>query len=78
MGRFQFPPFLRSNVVELRTPLLALTPRVRILAICDGIRESTAEAGVFYLKGVRQAITGRSVFAESQDFFGYERAPDVV
>ena len=33
----------------------ALTPRVRILAICDGVRESSTEAGVFHLKGVRQA-----------------------
>jgi hypothetical protein len=32
----------------------ALTPRVRIMAICDGVRESKTEAGVFHLKGVRQ------------------------
>lgn len=40
---------------------VALTPRVRILAICDGVRESTAEAGVFHLKGVRQAITAAAI-----------------
>jgi hypothetical protein len=34
----------------------ALTPRIRMMAICDGIRESKAEAGVFHLKGVHQAI----------------------
>ena len=35
----------------------ALTPRVRIMAICDGVRESKLETGVFHLKGVRQAMT---------------------
>lgn len=35
----------------------ALTPRVRLMAICDGVRESKTEAGVFDLRGVRQAIT---------------------
>src|SRR5260370_31519372 len=35
----------------------ALTPRVRIMAVCDRVRESTTEAGVFDLKGVRQEIT---------------------
>jgi hypothetical protein len=39
----------------------ALTPRVRIMAIWDGVRESRTEAGVFHLKGVRQGITA-SVF----------------
>ncbi len=34
----------------------ALTPRVRIIAVCDGVRESLTEAGVFHLTGVRQAI----------------------
>ena len=38
----------------------ALTPRVRIMTICDGVRESKAEAGVFHLKGVRQAMTAQS------------------
>jgi len=36
---------------------VALMPRVRIMAICDGVRESKIEAGVFNLKGVRQGIT---------------------
>ncbi len=33
---------------------VALTPRVRMMAICDGVRESKIEPGVFDLKGVRQ------------------------
>src|SRR5260370_33780522 len=35
----------------------ALTPRVRIMAVCDRDRESKTEAAVFDLKGVRQEIT---------------------
>jgi hypothetical protein len=35
----------------------ALTPRVRIMAICDGVRESKTETDVFHLRGVRQGIT---------------------
>jgi hypothetical protein len=35
----------------------ALTPRVRIMAICDGVRASKTEADVFHLKGVRQGMT---------------------
>jgi hypothetical protein len=38
----------------------ALTPRVRIMAVCDGVRESETEAGVFHLKSVRQAIHGHA------------------
>ncbi len=34
----------------------ALTPRVRLMAVCDGVRESQTEAGVFHLRGVRQGI----------------------
>jgi len=34
----------------------AVTPRVRIMAICDRVRESRTEAGVFDLKGVRQQL----------------------
>lgn len=34
----------------------ALTPRVRMMAVCDRIRESRTEAGVFNLKGVRQSL----------------------
>jgi hypothetical protein len=34
-----------------------LTPRVRVMVICDGIRPNKIEADVFDLKGVRQSIT---------------------
>ncbi len=34
-----------------------LTPRVRMMAICDRVRESKKEPGVFHLKGVRQWIS---------------------
>jgi hypothetical protein len=35
---------------------VALTPRVRMMAICDDVRESILEADVFDLDGVRQSI----------------------
>ncbi len=35
----------------------ALAPRVRLMAVCDAVRESAFEAGVFDLKGVRQGLT---------------------
>ena len=35
----------------------SLTPRIRMMAICDGVRESKTETGVFHLKGVRQQMT---------------------
>ncbi len=35
----------------------ALTPRVRMIAVCDGVRESRTEPGVFDLKGVRQTLS---------------------
>jgi len=35
---------------------IALLPRIRIMAICDGIKESKIETGVFHLKGVRHSI----------------------
>jgi hypothetical protein len=38
----------------------ALVPRVRIMAVCDRVRESKTEAGVFDLKGVRQEITANA------------------
>ena len=38
----------------------ALTPRVRMIAICDGVRESKIEEGVFHLKGVRQQLIAPS------------------
>jgi hypothetical protein len=34
----------------------ALTPRVRVATVCDRARESTTEAGVYHLRGVRQSI----------------------
>ena len=36
----------------------ALTPRVRILVLCDEVFESEIEQGVFTLEGVRQHLTG--------------------
>jgi hypothetical protein len=38
-----------------------LAPRARIMAVCDGIRESRTERGVFHLKGVRHGCRGRKV-----------------
>ena len=35
-----------------------LTPRVRLATVCDAVRESQREAGVYHLRGVRQRITG--------------------
>jgi hypothetical protein len=32
----------------------ALTPRVRLMTVCDRVRESPTEAGVYHLRGVRQ------------------------
>ena len=37
-----------------------LTPRVRLMAVCDGVRESKREASVFHLKGVRQDIAAKA------------------
>jgi hypothetical protein len=37
----------------------ALTPRVRLMAACDHVRESTTEAGVYHLRGVRQGIVAQ-------------------
>jgi hypothetical protein len=34
----------------------ALTPRVRLATVCDRVRESPTEAGVYHLRGVRQRI----------------------
>jgi hypothetical protein len=33
-----------------------LAPRVRLATVCDGVRESPTEAGVYHLRGVRQRI----------------------
>ena len=35
----------------------ALTPRVRLATVCDAVRESQREAGVYHLRGVGQRIT---------------------
>jgi len=37
----------------------AFTPRVRMMTVCDRVRESDLEAGVFDLKGVRHSIAAR-------------------
>jgi hypothetical protein len=34
----------------------ALTPRVRLTTVCDRVRESDTEVGVYHLRGVRQGI----------------------
>jgi hypothetical protein len=33
-----------------------LTPRVRLMTVCERVRESNTEAGVYHLRGVRQRI----------------------
>ena len=37
-----------------------LTPRVRLMTVCDRVRESNTEAGVYHLRGVRQRIVARA------------------
>ena len=45
----------------------ALTPRVRMMAICDAVRESMVEADVFDLEGVRQSMAAQAFpFVPSQ------------
>jgi hypothetical protein len=34
----------------------SVTPRVRLMAVCDRVRESNLEAGVYNVKGLRQRI----------------------
>ena len=41
-------------------PAAALTPRVRLLAVCDRVRESDTEIGVYHLRGVRQSIVAHA------------------
>jgi hypothetical protein len=36
-----------------------LTSRIRLMTICDGVRESTTEDGVFHVKGLRQRIVAQ-------------------
>jgi hypothetical protein len=37
-----------------------LTPRVRLITLCDRVRESDTEAGVYHLRGVRQRIVAQA------------------
>jgi hypothetical protein len=37
-----------------------LTPRVRLMTVCDRARESDTEAGVYHLRGVRQRIVAQA------------------
>src|SRR5262249_48616057 len=48
-------PF-ESRTREMDMAAAALTPRVRTMVICDGVRESKMEVDVFHLKGVRRRI----------------------
>src|SRR6266404_2659509 len=41
-------------------PGAALTPRVRLMALCDAVKASRLEAGVFDLRGVRNYISAAS------------------
>jgi hypothetical protein len=34
----------------------ALTPRVRVMVVCDGIKPSQVEEDVFHLRGVRYYV----------------------
>src|SRR5438093_10911 len=36
-----------------------LTPRVRLMTVCDRVRESNTEAGVYHLRGLRQRIAAQ-------------------
>jgi hypothetical protein len=38
----------------------ALTPRVRLMTVCNRVRESNTEAGVYHLRGVRQRVVARA------------------
>src|SRR5438270_3598966 len=46
---------------ELVMAAAGLTPRVRLVTVCDRVRESRTEPGVYHLRGVRQRIVA-SVF----------------
>jgi hypothetical protein len=37
-----------------------LTARVRLLTVCNRVRESNTEAGVYHLRGVRQQMAART------------------
>ncbi len=38
----------------------ALTPRVRLMTVCDRVRESDTESGVYHLRGVRHRIVAQT------------------
>jgi hypothetical protein len=38
----------------------SVTPRVRLIAVCDRVRESNIEAGVYHVKGLRQRIVAQA------------------
>ena len=38
-----------------------LTPRIRLLTVCERVRESNTEAGVYHLRGVRQQIVAQTL-----------------
>ena len=51
-----------------------LTPRVRLMTVCDGVRESKTEAGVYHVKGLRQRIVAQDLSvctSASLAFFGF-------
>jgi len=37
-----------------------VTPRIRLMTVCDGVRESRIEAGVYHVKGLRQRIVAQA------------------
>jgi len=41
-------------------PGAALSPRVRLMAVCDAVKPSRLEAGVFHLRGVRNRVSAAS------------------
>jgi hypothetical protein len=55
-------PIMRSiSISRSEKPMAAaaLTPRIRLMAICDRVRESRTEAGVYDLRGLRQEIAAK-------------------
>ena len=49
----------------------ALTPRVRVMVICDGIKPSQIEDGVFHLRSVRHYVVANSFPFVSKRFCLY-------
>src|SRR4051794_15581999 len=37
-----------------------LTPRVQLMTVCDRVRESNTEIGVYHLRGVRQQVMAQT------------------